>query len=105
MDKQVYKILTPQQWARFQQQEVFSGTELDRKDGYIHCSGAGQVRNTLEKHFNNQKGLIILSLNVEALRHLRWEAAASGEIFPHVYANIALAAVTGVIPQEQWPSR
>ena len=45
----VYKICTKSEWSEAKQNNVFKGTALDLKDGYIHFSDKDQVKQTLNK--------------------------------------------------------
>lgn len=65
----------------------------------MHLSSAAQVRGTLARHFAGQAELLLLVLPRERLPAgaLRWEAARSGELFPHLYAELTPALVSEVI--------
>ena len=45
----VYKICTKSEWNEAKQNNIFKGTALDLKDGYIHFSDKDQVKQTLNK--------------------------------------------------------
>jgi len=90
-----YKILTAQQWQDFSRDGSFSGAPVDLADGYIHMSTAGQVRETLDKHFAGQSGLVIAAVDLVALGDaVKWEVSRGGALFPHLYAPLPLTAVT-----------
>jgi uncharacterized protein (DUF952 family) len=88
-----YKILTADQWARFQADGVFAGAPVDLADGFIHLSAADQVAATLDKHFtgadgNPLAGLMIAEMDLAALgEDVRWEISRGGALFPHVYGR------------------
>lgn len=65
----------------------------------MHLSAAAQVRGTLARHFAGQGELLLLVLRRERLPAgaLRWEAARSGELFPHLYAELTPELVSEVI--------
>ena len=56
----VYKICTKSEWNEAKQNNIFKGTALDLKDGYIHFSDKDQVKQTLNKFYVNQTNLICL---------------------------------------------
>ena len=90
----VYKILRVEEWARMQQDGVFSGSPDDRHDGFIHFSAAAQVRATAEKHFAGESLIVLLAVEAEPLGEtLRWEVSRGGQKFPHLYAELPLALV------------
>ncbi len=71
-------------------------------DGFVHCSSAAQLIATTNRHFGGRSDLVLLELDVAALdAPLRWEAAPSGEVFPHLYGPVAAEAVVGVC---DWPA-
>ena len=53
----VYKICTKSEWSEAKQNNIFKGTALDLKDGYIHFSDKDQVKQTLNKFYINQTNL------------------------------------------------
>lgn len=90
----VYKILTAEDWTAFRESGEFSGSEVDRRDGYIHFSFADQVYETARRHFAGQENLILLAVDSAALGPaLRDEPSRGGALFPHLYAPLPLAAV------------
>jgi uncharacterized protein (DUF952 family) len=90
----VYKIMTAEQWARLEADGVWSGSEVDLRDGFVHLSAWGQVVGTLEKHFAPQEGLLLVGLPVERVRaELRWEVSRGGQEFPHLYRELRLGDV------------
>lgn len=96
-----YKVLTAAQMAQFLREGRFPGAPVDLADGYIHLSTAEQLRTTLDKHFAGQTGLHIASVDLVALgQAVKWEVSRGGELFPHVYAELPLAAVVAHGPVE-----
>jgi uncharacterized protein (DUF952 family) len=92
-----YKILTADQWARFERDGVFAGAPIDLSDGYIHLSSAEQVDETLEKHFAGQLGLIIAEIDLTGFgAALKWEVSRGGALFPHVYGVLPRASVLSI---------
>ena len=67
------------------------------RDGFIHFSTASQVAETAEKHFAGQTGLFLIAVDADALGDaLRLEPSRNDELFPHLYGELDLGAVTGV---------
>lgn len=94
-----YKILTAEQWNVLSREGMFAGAPVDLADGYVHMSTAGQVRETLDKHFAGQSGLAIATVDLSALGDaVKWEESRGGALFPHLYAALPLAAVTACGP-------
>lgn len=95
--KVIYKIVTPAQWAIAESNGEFHGAPIDLKDGYIHFSTPQQVRETVEKHFQGQAQLLIVSVDADQLGdELKWEPSRGGDLFPHLYGCLAMASVISV---------
>jgi uncharacterized protein (DUF952 family) len=95
----VYRILSQEAWQAAVARGAFAGSEHDRRDGFIHFSTAAQVAETAAKHYAAERGLVLLWVRVDALGDaLRWEPSRGGDSFPHLYAELAVNAVTRVEP-------
>lgn len=95
-DDMLYKILTPDEWDKFQQDKVFKGSALDVKSGFIHIAFVDQYPPILEKFFKDQRPLILVKVNAKLLKPgtLKIEPnKPGGEKFPHIYGEIPLEAV------------
>lgn len=90
----IYKILLPGQWDAFAAAGHFDGSPDDQRDGFIHCSTREQVPATALRFFAAQPRLVIAALDAGQLGDaVRWERAAGGELFPHVYASAPIDCV------------
>ena len=95
-----FKILTAEQWAQFQADDVFKGAPVDLADGYIHLSTQDQVQGTLEKHFAGQEGLVIAEVDLACVHDsIKWEVSRGGALFPHVYGDLPMHAIIGHLTQ------
>jgi uncharacterized protein (DUF952 family) len=72
---------------------TFKGASIDLDDGFIHFSTAAQLRDTLRLHFAGRGDLMLLAVPVAQLGDLRWEPSRGGQLFPHLYAPLDMAAV------------
>ena len=94
----IYKICPASAWREAERQGVYRGSAHDARDGFIHFSSATQVAETAKKHFFGQIGLFLIAVDADALGDaLRWEVSRGGELFPHLYGELDLGAVTAVI--------
>lgn len=92
-----YKVLTHEEWARFDAAGVFNGAPVDIADGYIHLSTADQLEETISKHFAGQTGLAIAMVDLTALADtIKWEVSRGGALFPHIYGPLPKSAVLEV---------
>ncbi len=91
-----FKVLTAEQFARWQAEEKITGAPVDLADGYIHLSTADQLAGTLEKHFVGRSGLVVAEIDLALLGDtVRWETSRGGALFPHVYGPLPIAAMIG----------
>jgi uncharacterized protein (DUF952 family) len=96
--RMIYKICPASAWREAERQGVFRGSAVDISDGYIHFSTASQVAETARKHFFGQTGLFLIAVDADALGDaVRWERSRNDELFPHLYGDLDLGAVTGVL--------
>jgi uncharacterized protein (DUF952 family) len=95
----LYKICPATLWRDAERDGVFRGSEVDRQDGYIHFSSAAQAVETAAKHFAGQADLLLVRVNAGRLgARLKWEPSRGGALFPHLYGDLDLVAVTRVDP-------
>ncbi|MCW3841326.1 DUF952 domain-containing protein [Micromonospora yasonensis] len=95
----IYKILTNSEWAGAQAAGEFTGTELDRQDGYVHLSAADQVVETARRVYAGVTGLTVLAVDPDRLGDaLRCEVSRGGALFPHLYAALPIGAVVAAYP-------
>jgi len=93
----IYKIMPRALWQQAQDKGVFDGAPVDHADGFIHFSTAAQVRETAAKHFANQDDLLLIEVDGQALGpSLIYEPSRGGDLFPHLYGPMPLAAVIAV---------
>lgn len=101
-------------WETAQQHDTYRGDTLDA-EGFIHFSTADQVVRVANARFKGHTGLQLLVVDTDRLRApLRYEppyeanaapapSAISDELFPHLYGELNLDAVTGVVDFEPQP--
>jgi uncharacterized protein (DUF952 family) len=93
----IYKICPASLWRDAERAGVFHGSEVDIQDGFIHFSTAAQVAETASRHFAGQADLLLVHVDTEKLGDgLKWEPSRGGDLFPHLYGEFLLAAVTKV---------
>lgn len=90
----IYKVCDRDSWADARARGVYTGAPVDLEDGFIHFSTAGQLPETLEKHFAGRDDLVLLAVPIVRLGDaLQWEPSRGGDLFPHLYADLAVSAV------------
>ena len=96
--RSIYKICPASAWREAERQGVYRGSADDARDGFIHFSTASQVMETARKHFFGQTGLFLIETDADALGEaLRWEPSRNNELFPHLYGDLDIGAVTRVL--------
>lgn len=97
MSQIIYKIAPRALWAEAVAKGVFSGAPIDLADGYIHFSTAEQSIETAAKHFAGQDDLVLVAIDGASFGDaLRWEVSRGGALFPHLYAELPVAAARWV---------
>ena len=92
----LFKICTRGEWAEAARAGLYRGSALDRRDGFIHLSAAGQMRETAARHFAGQGDLVLVAFAEDGLANLKWEPSRGGALFPHVYGSIPVSAAAWV---------
>jgi uncharacterized protein (DUF952 family) len=96
--RSIYKICPASAWREAERQGVYRGSADDTRDGFIHFSTASQVLETARKHFFGQTGLFLIETDADALGDaLRWEPSRNSDLFPHLYGELDLGAVTRIL--------
>lgn len=95
----IYKICERAVWREAEAAGSFLGSEADERDGFIHFSSATQLAETAAKHYANKTGLVLVAVDADTLgMTLVWERSRGGELFPHLYGVLPLAAVKWARP-------
>jgi uncharacterized protein (DUF952 family) len=93
----IYKICPAALWREAERLGRFRGSDVDRRDGFIHFSTSEQVAETATKHFAGETDLLLVHVDSAALGdRLKWEPSRGGALFPHLYGDLDLTAVRNV---------
>jgi uncharacterized protein (DUF952 family) len=99
MVQTIYRLMDGDLWEAAKREGVFRGSEHDVRDGFIHFSTAEQLAETAAKHYAGRENLVLLWVSTSVLgTALRWEVSRGGALFPHLYAELAISAVTRAEP-------
>ncbi len=95
----VFKICSQTAWRAAEAAGRFAGVPIDVADGYIHFSTAAQVSETAAKHFAGHSDLVLVAVDTDLLGSaLKWEPSRGGDLFPHLYGDLPVAAMSWVRP-------
>jgi uncharacterized protein (DUF952 family) len=90
----IYHMCRADEWADAQESGSYPGSSQDQADGFIHFSTAAQVVDSAAKHRAGQAGLKLLAVDTARLGpELKWEPSRGGQLFPHLYGALPVAAV------------
>ena len=90
----IFKIVHTQEWQGARAAGAYDGSPKDQADGFLHFSTAEQLLGTLQKWYAGAHDLLLVAVEADALgAALKWEPSRGGELFPHLYAPLPLAAV------------
>ena len=90
----IFKIFRRSEWNAFRDAGETAGAPIDRADGFIHFSTAGQVPETAARHFATESDLVLVAVRPDALGvALKWEPSRGGALFPHLYRILRLNEV------------
>ena len=93
----IYHICRAEEWQAAQATGSYPGSSQDKADGFMHFSGSAQIIESAAKHRAGQSGLLLLSVDPDALgAALKWEPSRGGQLFPHLYGALAVSAVSSV---------
>jgi uncharacterized protein (DUF952 family) len=96
MSRFLYHMAASADWAEAEAFGLYTGSPDDKRDGFIHFSTASQVAESARRHRAGQSGLLLIVVAEESTGPWRWEEARSGDLFPHLYGALPVAAAVGV---------
>ena len=93
----IFHVALAHEWAAATTAYRPGGFETD---GFIHCSTASQVMKVVRRLFRGRRDLVLLRIDPDQLEsEVRLENLDGGdELFPHIYGELDLSAVTGIEP-------
>src|SRR4029077_16888544 len=81
-------------WRAAERGGAVRGAGGDEGDSFIHFSTPAHGRQTAAQHFARPMDLILVGVDADALGGgLKWEVSRGGDLFPHLYGALPLAAV------------
>lgn len=99
----IYHVMLPEIWEAAKDQTFYSAPSLD-EEGFIHCSYDHQLEGVIGRYYRDRPRLVIVELDVAKLTSkLVSEPSTGGEVYPHVYGPLDLAAVHRVEIRETNP--
>ena len=88
-----YKLVDRAEWEAARAAGAYAGSAVDLADGYIHMSSAAQLAETARRHYAGRSDLLLVAVDLTVLGEaLKWEASRGGDLFPHLFAPLPVAA-------------
>lgn len=95
----IYKVCAASEWGEAVATGAYRGSAVDLRDGFIHFSTGAQLAETLRRHFAGQRDLVLVAVDPGDLGfRLRWEPSRGGDLFPHLYGELAVSLARQVSP-------
>lgn len=96
----IYHVIYKEDWDLQKTQKIYAPPSL-KSEGFIHCSQSEQLASTIKRFFNENRELIVLSINpLKVKAEVKYEPAKdSPGLFPHIYGPLNLDAVE---KEEYW---
>ncbi len=93
----IYHIVSDADWQKAVGEGSYAAPSL-ATEGFIHSSKKCQVKEVMERYYQNKTDLLLLHIDESRLEAtLRYELALSvNEEFPHIYGRLNLDAVVTV---------
>ena len=100
----IYRIAEAQDWETAQAAGYFASADL-AAEGFIHCCTAQQITAVANRYYQGREILLLLEIDETRVPvPLKWEDLTSaGQLFPHVYGPIPLAAVRRCVTLQPGP--
>ncbi len=99
----ILHITQRHEWEKAKNLGTYRSNTLD-SEGFIHCSTPIQVLGSANRFFKNQTDLVILKIDIDRVTpEIRYEGVDSNNLFPHIYGELNIDAVTGSIDLESHP--
>ena len=92
-------ITTAEAWMAALPHGQYTADSL-ASEGFIHCSTVAQLLGTANAIFRGQDGLVVLAIDEARVTAdiIYEDCYETGQLFPHVYGSLPVAAVVGVYP-------
>lgn len=95
----IFKIVHRDEWRGAQRSGEYRGSAKDRADGFLHFSSARQIPGTLARYYAGMGDLLLVCVDADRLgSSLKYEAARDGDLYPHLYGPLAIAATMWTKP-------
>jgi glutathione S-transferase len=103
----IFHLATAQAWAEAFTTGEYRESTLNatlEQVGYIHASYAHQVRSVADAFYRDRSDVVLLVIDPQRVgAEIRVEDGGQGELFPHIYGALPVAAVVAAPSVGQLP--
>ena len=86
----IYHITNKTLWDNAMNSGIYDAPSL-KAEGFIHFSTLAQLFESAALHLKGETDLMVIGTHERWVKDdLKWEAGRNEELFPHVYATIAI---------------
>jgi uncharacterized protein (DUF952 family) len=99
----IYHAALPADWeaaVMAGRYEVSSRGRTLAEEGFIHAAYEHQLGGVLERYYADVDEVVVLAIDPDALDVSVIDEPVGGELFPHIYGAIPVAAVVAAVPRE-----
>lgn len=101
----IIKVMTLQAWENAKEKGIITEPSL-QEEGFIHCSFLNQSLQVAHKHFAAESSIVFLTIDPERVQaEIKYELAANGEHYPHIYGVIHTSAIINIHTLNQHEDR
>ena len=84
----IFHICTEQSWHDQSDSPIYIHSSLT-EENFIHCSEDHQIQGVLQRYFQGQNDLLVLTIDVSKVQpKIQYDKAPNGEFFPHIYGPL-----------------
>lgn len=95
----IYTMVRQADWAEAEKTGSYTGSQDDRRDGFLHFSTASQIGVSASKHRAGETDLLLVAVDPASVGDaLKWEKSRNEALFPHLYGALAMSQVSWVKP-------
>jgi len=97
----IYHIINRETWEEKTRNNLYHADSLDSEE-FIHCCKKDQITFVIDNWFQEQHGLLLITIDAEKLKSPLIFEKSEGclDPFPHIYGPVNLDAVTSIKKME-----
>ncbi|MFM2128984.1 MAG: hypothetical protein RL477_530 [Pseudomonadota bacterium] len=95
----VFHLALACDWLAARACGVYDGSDLCRRDGFIHMSTREQLPGTLARYFQGRDDVVLLAADTGSIAdRLRWDDVPGKGVYPHYYGRLRVGQLRELGP-------